>query len=93
MIKSIQTEGAVMTKLLEDAFAEASKLSDGEQDAVASWLLEELGSERLWEQALSSSHDALAHLADQALVVSHACLDYHPGSGATIGSPLCGHWG
>ena len=60
-----------MTKLLEEAFAEASKLSEGEQDAVASWLLDELASERHWDQAFSSSNDALARMADQALSDHH----------------------
>ena len=35
-----------MTKLLEEAFAEAAKLSAQEQDALAAVILEELASER-----------------------------------------------
>jgi hypothetical protein len=35
-----------MTKLLEEAFAEASKLPEPEQDALAAVILEELASER-----------------------------------------------
>lgn len=35
-----------MTKLLEQAFAAARKLSGEEQDALANFLLEELASER-----------------------------------------------
>ena len=53
-----------MTKLLEEVFAEVSKLSEGEQYAVASLLLNELASEDHWEQAFSTSHDVLAHIAN-----------------------------
>lgn len=56
-----------MTKLLERAFAEVSKLPDGDQDAIAAWLLEELASERRWERAFSGSRHPLESLADQAL--------------------------
>ncbi|MGH9603672.1 MAG: hypothetical protein ACRD24_14935 [Terriglobales bacterium] len=56
-----------MTKLLEKAFAEAAKLSQDEQDAVAALLLEELASERRWSEAFAKSQDKLAALADEAL--------------------------
>ena len=56
------------TKLLEKAFAEASKLTEQQQEDLAAWILEELTSERRWEEAFASSSDALAHLADEALV-------------------------
>ena len=56
-----------MTQLLERAFAAASKLSEPEQDAVASLLLAELDSERRWALAFASSQDQLAALADEAL--------------------------
>jgi hypothetical protein len=35
-----------MTKLLQEAFKEASKLPDVEQNSLAKWVLEELKSER-----------------------------------------------
>lgn len=35
--------------------------------AVATWILEELASERRWEETLANSADALAQLADEAL--------------------------
>jgi hypothetical protein len=54
-------------KSLEQAFAEVSKLSEEEQEAIAAWLLEELASERRWEEAFADSHDVLASLADKAL--------------------------
>ena len=61
-----------MTKLLEDAFAEASKLSVQEQDALAAIILEELASERRWDQAFADSADLLDQLADQALAEHRA---------------------
>ena len=61
-----------MTKLLEEAFAEASKLPEQEQDALAAAILEELASERRWDQAFANSADLLAQLADQALAEHRA---------------------
>lgn len=55
-----------MTKLLEKAFDEASKLSASEQDAIADWLLKELESERKWDESFSRSPDTLSKLADEA---------------------------
>jgi hypothetical protein len=56
-----------MTKLLEKALAEVSKLSSTEQDAVAAWILEEMASERRWAELFAKSQDKLAKLADEAL--------------------------
>lgn len=56
-----------MTELLERAFAEASKLPEKEQNAVASLLLEELASEQRWEEAFASSPDLLSEMARAAL--------------------------
>ena len=56
-----------MTQLLERAFAEASKLPEPEQDAVASVFLAELHSEQRWTQAFAGSQDELSQLADEAL--------------------------
>lgn len=56
-----------MTKLLEQAFTEASKLSPREQDALADWLLAELASERRWEKLFADSQEALSKLAAEAL--------------------------
>jgi hypothetical protein len=58
---------AVMTKLLEKAFAEAVKLPKKEQDKLARWLLAELESERRWDEAFARSSDQLAQVADRAL--------------------------
>ncbi len=56
-----------MTKRLEEAFAEAAKLSSTQQDALAEWILDELASERSRGRALAESADALGRLADEAL--------------------------
>ncbi|MBI3597778.1 MAG: hypothetical protein HY203_11575 [Nitrospirae bacterium] len=56
-----------MTKLLEKALAEVSKLPKKEQDALATWILEELASEQRWERAFAESSDMLDRLADEAL--------------------------
>lgn len=56
-----------MTKLLEKAFSEASKLPKLEQNVFANWILEELASERRWETAFAASEDVLLHLANEAL--------------------------
>ncbi|MBM4329332.1 MAG: hypothetical protein FJ118_19480 [Deltaproteobacteria bacterium] len=60
-----------MTKL-EKAFVAASKLPAKEQDAFAEWILEELASERRWQQAFARSGDALAKLAEEALAEHRA---------------------
>lgn len=56
-----------MTGLLEKAFAEAARLSEPEQDALAQWILEELHSEQRWDAAFASSSDILRQLAEEAL--------------------------
>jgi len=61
-----------MTTLLQKAFDEASKLSEAEQDALGRALLEELASERRWEELFAGSHDVLADLADEALAEHRA---------------------
>ena len=52
---------------LENAIAEASKLSADEQDALATWILKEIKSERRWRKAFSESQNKLSQLADKAL--------------------------
>ncbi len=56
-----------MTKLLEKAFEEASRLPEDEQNALARALLEELASERRWDELFASSGDLLSQLAEEAL--------------------------
>lgn len=55
-----------MTKLLEQAFAQAARLSAQEQDAFARFVIEELRSEAKWAQAFASSQNELASLAKEA---------------------------
>jgi hypothetical protein len=61
-----------MTKILQKAFDEASKLPEVEQDTLGRILLEELASERRWEELFAGSEDLLAELADQALAEHRA---------------------
>jgi len=56
-----------MTKLLEKAFEEASKLPEIEQNALAKRLLNELTAEKKWEKTFASSEDILSRLADEAI--------------------------
>lgn len=61
-----------MTKLLEKAFAEAAKLPEEEQDALARLLLEEIASERRWDELFARSQDLLSELANEALAEHRA---------------------
>jgi hypothetical protein len=56
-----------MTKLLEKAFEEASRLPEMDQNALAKWVLDELQSERAWARTFSESEDVLEKLADEAI--------------------------
>ena len=56
-----------MTKLLQKAFEEASRLPEVEQNALAKWVLDELQSEREWERAFAESEDVMEKLADEAI--------------------------
>ncbi|MDB9524808.1 hypothetical protein PN498_02310 [Oscillatoria sp. CS-180] len=48
----------LMTKLLQQAIAEISKLSDEQQDAIASRLLDELEDEQAWQARFESTTDS-----------------------------------
>jgi hypothetical protein len=56
-----------MTKLLEEVFAEATKLPEGEQDAFARLMLGELHSESEWNQRFHATADKLSRLAKAAI--------------------------
>lgn len=56
-----------MTALLERAIQQISKLSEREQEAVATLILEEIASEKRWDAQFAASQDALARLADEAV--------------------------
>lgn len=52
-----------MTQLLQRALAEVQKLSEPEQDAIATLILDELVDEHRWETAFANSQDKLSELA------------------------------
>ena len=56
-----------MTQLLARAVNEAASLSEPEQDALATLLLEEIASEVRWSDAFAQSQDQLARLARNSL--------------------------
>ncbi len=56
-----------MTKLLTQAFEQATRLPEVEQNALAKWLLDELNSEKKWSASFAESEDVLDKLADEAL--------------------------
>jgi hypothetical protein len=58
---------AVMTKALKDAFKEAEKLPEREQDELATAIRAEIEVDRAWEAQLAASGGALGALADEAL--------------------------
>ena len=62
----------MVTRLLEKAFTEVSKLPEQEQDTLAAMIFEELESERRWEEAFAASGEVLAQLANEALAEHRA---------------------
>jgi len=54
-----------MTQLLQQALAEIEKLPDGEQDAIAARILEEIADERRWDEAFARSQDQLGRMAER----------------------------
>jgi hypothetical protein len=63
-----------MTTLLQQAFAEAAKLSKAEQDLLAARLLEEMRAEDAFDRAIAGSADKLSRLASEALAEHRAGL-------------------
>jgi hypothetical protein len=61
-----------MTKALEQAFREASKLPEAEQDALAEAIRSEVMGDEDWERSFASSTDALERLADEAIAEHRA---------------------
>ena len=57
-----------MVMLLEKAISEVSKLPVRQQETIASIILEEIASEKRWDNQFACSQEALAKLADEALV-------------------------
>ena len=68
-----------MTKLLAEAFAKASFLTDELQDQLARELLDEIESESRWDHTLAATQDKLDLLAERAE------QDYHAGKTQKIG--------
>ncbi len=56
-----------MTKLLEKAFAEASRLPLVMQDMIAERLLEDINAEAKWDDSFAGSQNELSRLADEAV--------------------------
>lgn len=57
---------------LQKAFEEAAKLPDNEQEALGQWLLEEMTSEKRWDELFSRSSDKLTALGNEALAEHRA---------------------
>ena len=56
-----------MNTRLEEAFAQAAQLPPDQQEALAALLLDEIASEKLWDQAFDQSQNQIAKLADEAM--------------------------
>lgn len=61
-----------MTALLQQAFAEAAKLSEAEQEVLAARLLAELAAEDEFDRAIAGSGNKLTALAREALAEHHS---------------------
>ena len=63
-----------MTELLQQAFEQAAKPPQTQQDTFARFLLAELDSERRWDELLHrpESEDLLERLADEAVAAHRA---------------------
>lgn len=55
-----------MTKLLAQAMAKARELPEVDQDAIGQRVLDEIESERRWDELFARSPETLWKLADQA---------------------------
>ncbi|CAG1020595.1 hypothetical protein DOJK_00453 [Patescibacteria group bacterium] len=56
-----------MTQLLEQAFSEASRLPDLQQNILARWIIDELLAEKKWDTLFAETENELSALADDAL--------------------------
>ncbi|HMD85249.1 MAG TPA: hypothetical protein VKO18_11195 [Terriglobia bacterium] len=66
-----------MTRLLEDALRKVGTLSDDEQNAIASQILETIEDEEAWGRLLRKNPAKLHNLAAQALA-AHRCGETRP---------------
>ena len=55
-----------MTRLLEEAIAKLRQLSEKEQDAIAKIVLQEIESEKRWDELFAKPSEKLRQLADEA---------------------------
>ena len=55
-----------MTDMLEKAVSQAERLSEEQQDAIASLILDEIEDEARWDAAFARSPDVLERLAAEA---------------------------
>jgi hypothetical protein len=60
-----EVDGKRMTQRLEQAIAELHKLSDTDQDAIASLIFAEINDEREWEGSFAGSRGQLQKMADK----------------------------
>jgi hypothetical protein len=65
-------EKRAMTQLLERAIKAAKLLPKEKQDGLAAIMLDEIESERRWDDAFSKSQDLLGKLGDEALAEHRA---------------------
>jgi len=56
-----------MTALLQNALNQVSALPPEEQDAVASLILDEIESEKRWDELFAGSQGQLSRLAEEAI--------------------------
>ncbi len=77
-----------MTQLLQRAFAEAQKLPDADQDAIAEMILAELADELRWDETFANSQDQLERMADKAMDDIRAGRNARNGDRRTLNSRL-----
>ena len=73
-----------MTPLLQKAYAEAALLPEADQDTIAALMLEEIASERRWQESFAKSQDWLAQMAREAIEEDNA------GKTMLINREICG---
>jgi hypothetical protein len=63
-----------MSELIEQAIQKVRQLSEPDQEAIASIILQEIESERRWDElfATPNSAEMLSQMADEALVEARA---------------------
>ena len=61
-----------MSALMEKAVVKMRALPEGEQDDFAQFILAEIESEQRWDGLFRNSQDALARLAEEAIVEDDA---------------------